>query len=136
MVEPPGFWLTFAYYFVVTNLIAVAIVSQRLGISWRDPSIYQIGILVGLTTGLLGANFNRNVTITIPIKRQSVFLKTLNEILTAQGFEETSQLEDFTVYQKSALATLFSGRVFVKIEGKTATIMGRASVIKKINLEY
>jgi hypothetical protein len=92
--------------------------------------------LVGLATGLLGANFNRNVTITVPIKRQAVFLKILNEILTAQGFEETSQLEDFTVYQKSALATLFSGRVFVKIEGKTATIMGRASVIKKINLEY
>jgi hypothetical protein len=91
-------------------------------------------------TGLLGANLNRSVTVTAPVKRQVAFLQTLNETLAAIDFQPTSELESFTVYQKSAIATLFSGKVFVKIEGKSATIIGRANVIKQLiknsNLEF
>ena len=132
MLQPPEFSLTFFYYFSVTNLIVVIVFSQRMGISWLDPSIYQLGILIGIITGILGANFNRNVTVTAPVQGKKVFLRTLNEILAEMGFEAKSELEGFTVYQKSTLATLFSGRVFVKIEGKLATIIGRASTIRKL----
>ena len=103
-----------------------------MGISWLDPSIYQLSILIGLVTGILGANFNRNVTVTAPVKGKKAFMRTFNQILAEMGFEAQSELEGFTVYQKSALATLFSGRVFVKIEGLSATIIGRASTIRKL----
>ena len=132
MLEPPGFWLTFSYYFAVTNLIVIGIFSQRLGLNWLDPSIYPLSICVGLITGLLGANFNRSVTIEVPFKRKAEFLKILNKELADMDFVATSELENFTVYQKSNFATLFSGRIFVKTEGKTATIIGRASAVKKL----
>lgn len=131
-MQPPGFGLTFFYYFAVTNLIVIGLVSRRFGVSWLDPHIYPIGLCAGLIAGILGTSFNRNVTVTTTVKRPAVWLKTLNETLAAMGFEPQKELEDFTIYQKTAIATLFSGRVFLKLEGKTATIIGRASVIRKL----
>jgi hypothetical protein len=132
MIQPPGFWLTFLYYFAVTNLIVVAIVSGRLGMNWLDPSLYQLSVVIGLMTGLLGATLNRSVTVTAPVKGKVVFLKTLNEELAAMDFQPISELESFTFYQKPSIASLFAGKIFVKIESKSATIIGRANVIKQL----
>ena len=128
----------FDYYFTVTNFIVLGLFSRRFEVSLFDPSIYPIALSAGLIGGILGATFNRNVTITTTVKRKAVWLKSLNQNLAVMGFEPQNELEDFTIYQKKAIATLFSGRVFLKFEGKTATIIGRASVIaklKKSNLE-
>ena len=126
MMQPPGFFLTFFYYFAITNLIVVALVPQRLGINWLDPTVYQIGVCTGLIAGILGANYNRNITVTTQIKQKKIFLNALNKTLAEMGFEPKSELEGYTIYQKSTWAALFSGRVFVKIERNIATIMGRA----------
>jgi len=137
-MKPPGLGLTFFYYFTVTNLIVIGLLSRRFEVSFLDHSLYPIAICAGLIGGILGTTFNRNVTISTTVKRKAVWLKTLNQQLADMGFEPQSELEDFTIYRKPAIATLFSGRVFLKFEGKTATIMGRASVIKKLkqgNLE-
>lgn len=131
-MQPPGFGLTFFYYFAVTNLIVIGLVSLRFEVSWLDPTIYPIGICAGLIAGILGTNFNRNVTVTATIKRKAAWLKTFNETLADMGFEPQGELEDFTIYRKQAIATLFSGRVFLKLEGKTATIIGRANIIGKL----
>jgi hypothetical protein len=133
MLQVPGFWLTFLYYFSVTNLIVILVISQGMRISFYDQSLYQLSVLIGLIAGLLGANFNRSVTISASFKNQKIFLKTLNETLAEIGFTPKSQVEDFTVYEKSAIKTLFSGKIFVHIEKNSATIIGRSHIIKKIS---
>ena len=137
-MKPPGLGLTFFYYFTVTNLIVLGLLSRRFEVSLFNHSIYPIAICAGLIGGVLGTTFNRNVTITTIVKRKAVWLKSLDQNLAEMGFEPQRELEDFTIYQKKAIATLFSGRVFLKFKGKTATIIGRASVIEKLkqsNLE-
>ena len=131
-MQPPGLGLTFFYYFAVTNLIVIGLVSRRLGVSLLEPSIYPLGICAGLMAGILGAKFNRNVTIATTVKGKTAWLKTFNQTLAEMGFEPKKEIADFTVYQKKAIASLFSGRIFLKFEGKTATIIGRASVMEKL----
>ncbi|GAB4237474.1 MAG: hypothetical protein Kow0049_23280 [Stanieria sp.] len=135
MLQLPGFWLTFLYYFAVTNLIVAITVSQGMGLSWQDKSIYQLGVLLGLIAGLLGAKFNRNITINKAFKNDKTLIKTLNKSLAEMGFQAKSELDDFTVYQKSKISSIFAGKVFVKIDKnlKCVTIVGRASIIEKLN---
>jgi hypothetical protein len=135
MLQLPGFWLTFLYYFAVTNLIVAITVSQGMGLSWQDKSIYQLGVLLGLIAGLLGAKFNRNITINKAFKNDKTLIKTLNKSLAEMGFQAKSKLDDFTVYQKSKISSIFAGKVFVKIDKnlKCVTIVGRASIIEKLN---
>ncbi|MEM8832143.1 MAG: hypothetical protein AAGE96_22740 [Cyanobacteria bacterium P01_G01_bin.19] len=138
MMKPPGLGLTFVYYFTVTNFIVLGLLSRRFEVSLLNRSIYPLALGAGLIGGILGTIFNRNVTVTTTVKRKAVWLKTLNQNLAEMGFEPQSELEDFAIYQKKAIPTLFSGRVFLKFEGKTATIIGRANVIAKLkqsNLE-
>ena len=48
------------------------------------------------------------------------------------GFSPQQDIDEFSVYRKSGLATLFSGRVFLKFEGKIATIIARSVVVKQL----
>ncbi|MBE9170347.1 hypothetical protein IQ238_23435 [Pleurocapsales cyanobacterium LEGE 06147] len=133
MLQVPGFWLTFLYYFSVTNLIVILVVSQGMGIGFNDRLLYQIAVLLGLIAGLVGAKFNRSVTLSAYFSNKKAFSKILNEILSQMGFEPKSQLEDFIVYDKSSWKTLFTGKIFVQIEDSSATIIGRSSIIKKLS---
>lgn len=133
MLQVPGFWLTFLYYFSVTNLIVILVVSQGMGIGFHERILYQIAVFLGLIAGLVGAKFNRSVTISASFSNKKTFSKILNETLSQMGFEPKSQLEDFTVYQKLTWKTLFTGKIFVRIENKSATIIGRSSIIKKLS---
>ncbi|MGK7873854.1 MAG: hypothetical protein AB4426_11240 [Xenococcaceae cyanobacterium] len=133
MPQGPGFLVTFLYYFSSTTLIVMFVTSKGMGMSLETGLPYQFGILFGLVAGLLGANFNRSATISASFQNKKAFTKNLNEVLSEMGFEEKSQLEEFTVYEKSPLRTLFSGKVFVKIDQNSATIIGRSSNIKRLS---
>ena len=91
---------------------------------------YQIGMLLGLVSGLLGAIFNRSATFSTSLADPTAFTQRLDEALSEMGFEKKTQLEEFTVYEKSALKTLFSGKVLVKIDQDSATIISRSSNIR------
>lgn len=133
MLQVPGFWLTFLYYFSVTNLIVILVVSQGMGIGFDEQILYQIAVFLGLIAGLVGAKFNRSITISASFANQKKFSKILNETLSQMGFEPKSQLEDFTVYEKSTWKSWFSGKIFVRIEAKSATIIGRSNMVKKLS---
>ncbi len=94
---------------------------------------YQFGILFGLVAGLLGAYFNRSATISVSFRNKKTFIKTLDQALSEMGFEKKSQLEEFAVYEKSAIRTLFSGKVLVQIDQNSATIIGRSSNIRRLS---
>lgn len=132
-IEPPGIAITFLYYFACTNLIVFFIAftqGARLGI--EESLLYQLGLGVGVITGILGATFNRSVTITVNYKKSRVFEQNIQELLTDLGFAATSELEGFTVYQIPNIKSLFVGKVFVEIEKRSATIICRSSLAKEI----
>ncbi|MGD1919752.1 MAG: hypothetical protein ACFCAD_13185 [Pleurocapsa sp.] len=126
MMKPPGLGLTFFYYFTVTNLIVLGLLSRRFEVSLLDHSIYPIAICGGLIGGILGTTFNRNVTITTAVKRKAVWLKSFNLNLSEMGFEPQRELEDFTIYQKKAISLrhgfatqlCFLGEYFLNLKEK------------------
>lgn len=127
MPQGPGLLATFLYYFSSTVIIIVFVVSQGMHLSWNAKQPYQLGILVGLIAGLVGAIRNRSLTLSTVFQNRKAFIKTLDETLAQMGFSQKLQLENYWVYKKSSLQTLFSGKVFVQIEHNQATIVGRAS---------
>ena len=132
-IEPPGIGITFLYYFACTNVIIFFIAftqSARLGID--ESLLYQLGLVVGLLTGILGAKFNRSVTITASYRKSKDFEKTIDKFLNNLGFITNSQLENFTVYQIPSFKSLFVGKLFLQIEKRSATIICRASLAKQL----
>ena len=134
MPQGPGFLVTFLYYFSSTTLIVMFVTSKGIGMSLETGLPYQFGILFGLVAGLLGAYFNRSATISVSFRnKKKTFIKTLEQALSEMGFQKKSQLEEFAVYEKSAIRTLFSGKVLVQIDQNSATIIGRSSNIKRLS---
>ncbi len=132
-IEPPGITITFLYYFACTNVIIFFIAftqSARLGID--ESLLYQLGLVVGLLTGVLGAKFNRSVTITASYRKRKNFEKTIKKVLNDLGFITDSQLEEFTVYQIPSFKSLFVGKLFLQIEKRSSTIICRASLAKQL----
>ncbi|ELS04715.1 hypothetical protein Xen7305DRAFT_00044510 [Xenococcus sp. PCC 7305] len=132
-IEPPGIFITFLYYFACTNVIIFLIAftqSSRIGVD--ESVLYELGLVVGLLTGILGAKFNRSVTITATYKKSKNFEKTIGKVINDLGFTPNSQLEGFTVYQIPSLKSLFVGKLFVQVEKRSATIICRASLAKQI----
>ena len=132
-IDPPGIAITFLYYFACTNVIIFFIAftqSGRLGID--QSLLYQLGLVFGLLTGVLGAKFNRSVTIIASYKKSNNFEKKLEKLLNDLGLITNSQLEEFTVYQIPTIKNLFVGKLFVQIEKRSATIICRASLAKQI----
>ena len=132
-IEPPGITITFLYYFACTNVIIFFIAftqSARLGID--ESLLYQLGLVVGLLTGVLGAKFNRSVTITASYRKSKNFEKTIKKVLNDLDFITDSQLEEFTVYQIPSFKSLFVGKLFLQIEKRSSTIICRASLAKQL----
>ncbi len=131
-MQAPGLWLTFLYYFTITDLVVLAFASRHFGVGFFDHSIYPIGICAGLIAGIIGSSLNRNVTVTTKVKRRAVWQKEFDSVLGEMGFTPRQEVDDFMVYRKSGWVALFSGRIFLKFEGKTATIIARSVVVKEL----
>ena len=132
-IEPPGIFITFLYYFACTNVIIFLIAftqSSRIGVD--ESVLYELGLVVGLLTGVLGAKFNRSVTITAAYRKSKDFEKTIEKVIKDLGFSPDSQLEEFTVYQIPSIKSLFVGKLFLQVEKRSATIICRASLAKQL----
>jgi hypothetical protein len=133
MLTGPEFLTTFLYYFVCTTLIVVLVMSQGMGVSLESHFPYSMGMLTGLIAGAIGAYFNRNVTLSLPVTGdRKTFSKLLEKTFLEMGFTAGEQIEDFTVYCKSPLKTLFAGRILVKVEKDTVTLISRSSTVKRL----
>jgi hypothetical protein len=132
MPRGPNFIVTFLYYFSTTTLIVLLIASQGMGMSLQQQLPYQLGTLCGLVAGIFGSYFNRSQTIFVSFQNQKAFTKKLDEALAKLGFEPKDRLEDMVVYSKNSVQTLFSGKILVKIDQNSATIVGRSSNLKRL----
>ena len=132
--QGPGFGLTFLYYFVGTALITALLATQVLDVGRDTGSPNQFGLLVGAIGGLVGASLNRSSTLTLTCPSQKTFKQQLTNILADMGYQEVPDARDdgVLVFQRAALRQVFSGRVYVLIEGKTAHLSSRTSHIRRL----
>ncbi|MEB3291197.1 MAG: hypothetical protein VKI82_14865 [Leptolyngbya sp.] len=132
--QGPGFGLTFLYYFVGTALITALLATQVLDVGLDTGIPNQFGLLLGAVGGLVGASLNRSSTLTLTCPSQKTFQQQLTNILAEMGYHEVPDARDdgVLVFQRAALRQVFSGRVYVLIEGKTARLSSRTSHIRRL----
>lgn len=127
----PGFLPTFLYYFVGTTLIVAFVVSQgAINVEVSNP--VQVGLPFGLLAGLLGSYFNRSQTVAVTFKSKKVFTRSLNELLGQLGYQETSPVDEFIVYERSIPSKWLSSKLFVQIGNESATLTGRSSIVRAL----
>ena len=132
MISGPGFWITFAYYFASTTIIGVLMATQVLGTEFGSALPYQLGLILGLAGGALGGYFNRSQSVSGTVKNQKQFLREMETALTTLGYEAQGEIEDYRVYGRSQVRGLFSGKIYVRLEGNAATLMGRSTNLKRL----
>jgi hypothetical protein len=132
----PGFLPTFLYYFTASLLITALVSSQLLHLSMRTGIPLQLGVIVGLASGLLGGLLNRTTLVTLPIKNRATFTTQIHQVLTEMGYHPVALGEEadpnFLIYERSLLGRFFSGRVYVELQKKQAIIASRASVTQRV----
>ncbi len=126
----PGFVPTFLFYFVGTTFIAAFVIAK--GAPELEVNPFQVAILFGLLAGGIGSYFNSHQTISFPIKNRGAFLKALKDSLTQMGYEEKTQQEELTIYERPIPSNFFSGKLFVQLEKDTAMVSGRSSIIRSL----
>lgn len=132
MQSGPGFAATFLYYFAATGVIFTLVAMQGMGFSSASGLPQQLGLAGGLIAGLIGAYFNRTITIAIPFQNQKKFKATLEATLNAMGYQQVSEEDDIRIYERSNLSRWLSGKIYVQLEKDQATIASRAVHIRQL----
>lgn len=125
--------LTFLYYFGTTTLLTIVLASSVLHLSPMSVIPNQLGLVMGLVGGGLGLYFNRSVTLKQPIKGHKVFLNQISQPLAELGYapvEDDSLPSDLVIYARNNLRGLLSGKIYIRLEAKTAYITSRAVHIR------
>ncbi len=125
--------LTFLYYFGTTTLITIVLASMVLNLSPMTAVPNRLGLVMGLVGGFLGLYFNRSITLKQPIKGHKVFLNRISQPLAELGYtpvEDDSFPADLVVYARQNVRGLLSGKVYIRLEAKTAYITSRAVHIR------
>ncbi|MEM7064989.1 MAG: hypothetical protein AAF572_17750 [Cyanobacteria bacterium P01_B01_bin.77] len=125
--------LTFLYYFGTTTLLTIVLASSVLHLSPMSVIPNQLGLVMGLVGGGLGLYFNRSVTLKQPIKGHKVFLNQISQPLAELGYtpiEDDSLPADLVIYARNNVRGLLSGKVYIRLEDKTAYITSRAVHIR------
>ena len=125
--------LTFLYYFGITTLITIVLASQALNLSPMSVVPNQLGLVMGLVGGGLGLYFNRSITLNQSIKGHKVFLNQIEQPLAELGYsrvEDDSLSADLVMYSRKNIRGLLSGKIYIRLDGKTAYITSRAVHIR------
>jgi hypothetical protein len=130
--EGPGIGLTFLYYFAGSAAIGTLLASQILHIGLGTGIPNQLGVLVGLLGGGVGTYFNRTLSLEVPMRGRKALLNRLNPILADMGYILAEDSEDGLTYQRSQLRGLFSGKIYVYWQERTATLISRAVHIRAL----
>ncbi|EKV03809.1 hypothetical protein Lepto7375DRAFT_6125 [Leptolyngbya sp. PCC 7375] len=125
--------LTFLYYFGTTTLITIVLASLVLNLSPMSVVPNQLGLVMGLVGGGLGLYFNRSITLKQSIKGHKVFLNQIEQPLAELGYrrvEDDSLPTDLVMYARNNIRGLLSGKIYIRLDGKTAYITSRAVHIR------
>ncbi len=130
----PGASVTFLYYFVSTSLITSFLTLKVLPITAKSGLPQQLGLILGVVVGAIATYFNRTATVTLSGQGNKAFMNQLEQVLNQLGYQpaDGDDGDEVQVYERSALAKLLSGKVFVQIEGDQVTIASRAGQLRQL----
>lgn len=128
----PGFLPTFLYYFTSTAILITLIASKGMGFGMDTGLPQQLGLAGGVIAGGLGAYFNRTTTLSVQFRNRKTFFNELERTLKQLGYQRTSEDEGLYIYERSNLSKWLSGKIFVQMEGNSATIASRATNIRQL----
>jgi hypothetical protein len=130
--QGPSVGFTFLYYFAGTALISTLLASQILHVSLTSGIPNQLGSLVGVVGGLVGTYFNRAMTVELPIQGKKKLLNRLTPLFESMGYALIEDSDKTLIFQRSGWSNLFSGKIYVFLGPKTATITSRATHIRRL----
>lgn len=137
MVNGPGVFTTFAYYFGLTAILGCVAASKAMAMPYNHPASVQAGLLLGLFAGGAGVLFNRSVALELPLPTKArdrvAFHQELDQALAQLFFEalEVEREDNVEVYQRPTGAWL-SGRLYVQRGDEQVRVVGRANVMKTL----
>lgn len=91
-----------------------------------------VALVGGLIAGSLGAYFNRTTSFTVPMQNRQKSLADLETVLNQMGYTQTEEAEGVKIYDRSSWSKWVSGKIYVCLENKTATIASRAATIRQL----
>ncbi|HEY9660135.1 MAG TPA: hypothetical protein V6C65_16885 [Allocoleopsis sp.] len=124
--------VTFLYYFASTAAILSLVISRGGGIGMETGFPQVIALVGGLIAGSLGAYFNRTVSFTVPMQNRQKSLADLEMVLSQMGYNQTEEAEGVKIYDRPSWSKWVSGKIYVHLENKTATIASRAATIRQL----
>jgi hypothetical protein len=127
----PGVLPTFLYYFTATSLIVGFVTIRGLHLAPETGVPQVVGAIAGLIAGGLGAYFNRTATLTVSVQSKKKFLNQLESTLSQMGYQKTVEEDEVFTFERSA-GTLSPSRIYVQLEGETATIASRARILRQV----
>lgn len=94
---------------------------------------YRLGLIAGLSAGVVGGYLNRSATLFLEFTNRKTFTATLDRALAEMGYAPASDWDEFAVYQPSGWSRPFSGKIFVKIDKRRATLVSRSVHLKQLH---
>lgn len=135
-LQTVGFGLTFLYYFTGISLISTFVAARTFHLELSTGEPFQFGLVPGLLAGLLGAFFNRTISLVLPVNTSQSSQPKVAQALAVMGFEPKAELDGYQVYQRSPLRHWFSGSIFLQSLPSQITIIGRARHIKTLKKDF
>ena len=134
----PSIIVVFLYYSLGSMAIAAIVGSQALHEAPFSGQSFQAAVPVGLLLGAVATYFNRTVEYAISASNPKALRKKLEACLRERGYGLEGDFkagEDFQSYRRSSWQKWTTGRIFVKWQGKSVTLIGRSSLIRPLQQE-
>lgn len=129
----PSAPLTFLYYFATATLFADVVFAYQLGLGFNDRATLQLGLIIGLCTGVVGLYMNRSRTLSLQFTSAKKAQTGLDEALAELGFGEKSLTENgYWIYTQPGWRAWFAGKMLVVLDRRSGTVVGRASNIRQL----
>ena len=133
-----GFWGTVFMIAALTalpiGLLSSFMAALSSGVDFRkilDVYIW-FGILFGLLLGCIVAFFMKATKIMVFFQTREAFLAKLNAVTRELGYYPNLQMEDFLTFTPPISTSLLSGEISVQVDQGSATIIGPATYVKKL----
>ncbi|MGD1849700.1 MAG: hypothetical protein ACFCBU_03540 [Cyanophyceae cyanobacterium] len=134
----PSIIVVFLYYSAGSMAIAAIVGAQVLHESPFSGASFQSAVPLGFLLGAVATYFNRTAEFAIAASNPKALRKTLDAWLIDRGYELDSNFKaegDFQSYRRSSWQRWTTGRIFVKWQGKSVTLVGRSSLVRPLQQE-
>ena len=131
----PSVIVVFLYYSLGSMAIAAIVGAQALHESPFSGQSFQAAVPMGFLLGAVATYFNRTVEFAISASNPKALQKKLDAWMGDRGYKLDADFKaegDFQSYRRSGWQKWTTGRIFVKWQGKSVTLVGRSSLIRPL----